>query len=57
MREYILTDLERQMIEDYLTRGYKTKDFTVLSYRIRKSVKRLQEDMKLILAVLNKEKR
>jgi len=56
MREYILTDLERKMLEDYLKKGYKTKDFTVLLYRIRKSAKRLQEDIKLISATLDREK-
>jgi len=55
MREYILTKLEKKMLENYLEKGYKTKDFTVLLYRVRKSVKRLQADMKLILAVLDRE--
>ena len=56
MREYILTDLEKKMLENYLEKEYKTKDFTVLLYRMRKSVKRLQADVKLVLAVLDREK-
>ncbi len=56
MREYILTDLEKRMLEDYLEKRSKTKDFTVLLYRMRKSVERLQADMSIIIAVINREK-
>ena len=56
LREYILTDLERKMLKDYLEKGYKTKDVNVLLYRMRKSVERLKADMKLIQAVLDREK-
>jgi hypothetical protein len=56
LREYILTDLERKMLKDYVETGHKTKDTNVLLFRIRKSAERLQADMKLIQTVLMKEK-
>jgi hypothetical protein len=56
LREYILTDLERKMLEAYLTSNRKTRDFTVLLFRMRKSVERLQADMKLVINVIDREK-
>ena len=57
MRNRILTDLERKMLQDFLKHGAKPKDFYTLLWRIRGSIERLQEDMKLILTVLTKEER
>lgn len=56
MREYILTELERNMVTSYLKDGTKTRDFDVLLFRIRKSHQRLKEDMKLLESVLEEEK-
>ena len=56
MRSRILTDLERKMLQDYLKQGSKPKDFYTLLWRIRESIERLEGDMKLILATLDREK-
>lgn len=55
MRTGLLSNLEKKMLKDYLKTGTKTQDFFVLMHRIRKNIKRIQEEYKLILAVLEQE--
>ena len=54
MREYILTEKEREIVKLYLKDGTKLYGFFQLLNRIGKSYSRLQEDMKLIESFLEK---
>lgn len=54
MREYILTDREREILKNYLEKGIKLDGFSVLSLRAKRVSKKLGEDMKLIEAFLKK---
>jgi len=53
LREYILTDRERKIIEEVL-KGGRPDSFRVLKHLIDKSLPRLEEDIKLIKAFLKK---
>jgi hypothetical protein len=54
LRGYIFTDVEREIIDTYLNKGIKVKDFYVLLTRIRANYSRLKEDMDLLERVLYK---
>jgi hypothetical protein len=54
VRQYILTDTERKMLETYAKTGVKLQDFRVLMFRIKKAHKSLKNDFKLIDDVLQK---
>jgi hypothetical protein len=56
MREYILTDREKAIIEKYLTTGEKLEGYRVLRHlcqRIQQT--KIQEELKLIEKFLNKK--
>lgn len=55
MREYILTEVERDILDTYFNKGKKVKDFYMLLTRIRANYPRLREDMKLLEKVLSQE--
>lgn len=54
---YVFTEIERRLIENYLNTGIKVQDFYVLLNRIKATYPRLREDMSLIENMLEKEKR
>ena len=56
MREYILTQRERKILETFIESGVKLNGFSVLSIRLKRANERLTEDLKLINAALNKLK-
>ena len=56
MREYILTQRERKIVETFIESGIKLNGFSVLSIRLKRANERLTEDLKLINAALNKLK-
>jgi len=53
MRKRLLTDKEREIINNYLETGTKLNNFSVLIHRC-KNMQPLQEDMKLIEQFLAK---
>ena len=57
MREYIFTDVERDILNTYFNKGIKVKDFYVLLSRIRASYSQIKEDLILLEKVLEKEKK
>lgn len=54
MREYILTQRERKILETFVESGVKLNGFSVLSIRLKRAKRRLMEDLKLINASLEK---
>ena len=54
MRTGILSEKERETIRSYLKEGIKLNGFTVLRYRIKKSLPTIEEDLELIRAFLEK---
>ncbi|MGB9841497.1 MAG: hypothetical protein ACPLKZ_02105 [Candidatus Bathyarchaeales archaeon] len=54
MREYILTDREREILQTYLENNIKLDGFSVLALRLKRANKKLLEDVKLIEAFLKK---
>lgn len=54
MREYILTDREREILQTYLGKNIKLDGFSVLALRLKRASKKLGEDMKLVEAFLKK---
>jgi hypothetical protein len=54
MREYILTQREREILKTYLKKGIKLNGFSVLILRLRRSSKVLMEDLELIKSALEK---
>ena len=54
MRTYILTELERKIVNRFLENGEKLNGFRVLHYNIRNAMTTLEEDMKKISMVLEK---
>jgi hypothetical protein len=53
MREYILTDNEKQIINKYLETGEKVRNFDTLLHRIR-NMQGITTDMELIKKFLEK---
>jgi len=54
MREYVLTQRERKILEDFIESGIKLNGFSVLVIRLKRANKRLMTDMKLIRTTLEK---
>lgn len=54
MREYILTEHEREILETYLKEAIRMEGFRILIFRIRRSLERLRGDIELIETVLSK---
>ena len=54
VREYILTSREREILQRFLEKGEKLNGFSSLIYYLKRSKKRLEEDLKLIKDVLEK---
>jgi hypothetical protein len=57
LREYILTEKEREIVQLYLKEGTKLYGFFQLINRAKKNYSRLEEDMKLIRTLLNEQKK
>lgn len=45
MRNYILTEQEREIIEWYIGKGYKIEGFSMLKHRIQKNLPQLDQDL------------
>lgn len=55
MRDYILTDIERTIIKEYMATGKKLENFKVLAYRLRnQNTAQISEDLELIKQFLAK---
>lgn len=54
MREYVLTDKEREIIEIYLKEGYNLNGFNVLKLRMKRALPQLEEDLEVIKKFLEK---
>ena len=54
MREYILTEREREILKTFIETGLKLNGFSVLTNRLKRANKRLMEDMELIRSALEK---
>jgi len=54
VREYVLTQRERKILEDFIESGIKLNGFSVLVIRLKRANKRLMTDMKLIRTTLEK---
>jgi oligoendopeptidase F len=55
MRDYILTPIERKIIEEYLESGKKLEGFKVILFRARKqNPKQISTDVELIKQLLAK---
>lgn len=48
MREYILTDKERETVKALIERGLRLNGFRMLKYRALKALPQLREDLALI---------
>jgi len=48
MREYILTDKERKIIEQYLDTGLKLNGWNTLMWRLKRILPRLEVDLELL---------
>jgi len=56
MREYILTDKERKAIKKFLKDGKPTNLIYVLRHRTAKSLEQLDEDIRLLRALMEGSK-
>lgn len=54
MREYILTQREREILKTFVETGVKLNGFSVLALRLKRSHKKLLDDVELIKASLEK---
>jgi len=54
MKNYILTEHERNILRKFLEKGAKEPGFKVALYRIRRNYETLKEDMRLISETLEK---
>ena len=54
MREYILTERERKILETFVKDNVKLDGFSVLALRLKRSNKKLIKDMELVKAALEK---
>jgi hypothetical protein len=54
MREYVFTEKERMVLQNYLERGIKGNLFYVLIHRLRNHYNSLKADIELIEKVLKK---
>jgi hypothetical protein len=53
MRSYVFTEIERKLIDTYLTKGIKEQDFYVLLNRIKSNHSRLRRDMELLEKIMD----
>lgn len=56
MREYILTEKDRQTIQVYVEKGLKLNGFGVLRIRVRRAIPTIEKDMKLLRNFIKKLK-
>ena len=54
MREYILTDREKEIVKTYLEKGQRLEGFSVLVSRCKTNLSKINEDLKLITKFLEK---
>ena len=54
MREYILTPHEREIVREFLETGKKLNGFRLLQLRMKRNIKALENDLRLINQVLAK---
>jgi hypothetical protein len=54
MRSGLLSNKERETIRGYLEKGLRLNGFTVLKYRIKKSLPIIEEDLALVKEFLGK---
>ena len=54
MREYVLTERERKILEVFLEEGVKLDGFSVVVIRLKRANKKLTKDLELIKAALKK---
>ena len=45
MRNYILTEQEREIIEGYIGKGFKIEGFSMLKHRIQKNLPQIKQDL------------
>jgi len=57
MRTAILSDKERQIIQQYLENKIRLDGFTVLHYRIKRFLPKIREDLDLISKLLENTER
>lgn len=55
MRGYVFTKDERQILKTYINRGVKVRHFNVIMTLIRRNKQNLEEDLKILNAVLKKK--
>ena len=56
MRGYVFTKDEKQILNTYIKRGTKIRHFNVIMTLIRRNQKNLEEDIKILNAVVRKIK-
>jgi len=54
VREYVLTERERKILEVFLEEGVKLDGFSVVVIRLKRANKKLTKDLELIKAALKK---
>jgi hypothetical protein len=54
VREYILTNREKEILQRFLEKGEKLNGFSSLIYYLKRSQKTLEADLKLINETLQK---
>ena len=54
MRGYVFTKEEKKILNTYVKRGEKVRHFNVIMTLIRRNQKNLEEDMKILNAVVRK---
>jgi hypothetical protein len=55
MRGYIFTEVEGAILDAYLSKGFKVKDWYVLLTRIRMNYPRLKKDFEILETIIEKE--
>jgi len=56
MRRHIFTNREKQILENYINNGSKTKGYRVLKHRVNKNLDSLKEEIYLAESILTKDK-
>jgi len=54
MRNYILTEKEKEILQTFIEKGIKLNGFSVLTLRLKKARESLKSDLELIDAALRK---
>ena len=57
MRNYILTEKEKEILQTFIEKGIKLNGFSVLILRLKKARDSLKSDLELIDAALGKLKK